>query len=435
MRLLITNTRYSQAYSIIRALRPHARRVVATVDASPIVPLRSHAAFSRLVDARYRVPDPERDWRGGRVQRENTPGEDAFIDRILEICRRESIDVVFPSADPWVYVLSKNKHRFDALGITIPVPDFEILQTPLDKYQTVRLAERADYPTPVTELATSDEAVEAFSRRVSPPWVLKPRCTMGSHGMAIVSDRRELLERTRRARVEHGAPLVQEYIPGREKRNFYLVADHNSEIVSCFSPRVLRYSRRLYRGMAAACESGSPDPVPDELRQLVHRLGWWGGMAVQTKIDGRDGTPKLMEINPRLGRALWYRTALGLNEPLMTLTVARGEPLEAAPQVPQGRLLLQPIEDAFGLVFECLDLASYRVRTDLLGREPLDRSNAPLGLAELLRGYREQYFGNRRRCYSPYVRHALSDPLPALGWCYMIARWYLGAALRGELGR
>ena len=34
------------------------------------------------------------------------------------------------------------------------------------------------------------------------------------------------------------------------------------------------------------------------------------GSAVQTKIDARDGTPKLMEINPRLGSHTWYTTEM-----------------------------------------------------------------------------------------------------------------------------
>ncbi len=435
MRLLVTNTCYSQAYYIIRALRPCADRVVATVEPSRVGPLRSHAAFSRLVDARYRVPDPGADWRRGLVQADNTAAESEFIDRILQICGQESIDVVFPSADPWVYVLSKNKARFETLGITLPVPDFGALQIPLDKYRTVRAAQASNFPTPKTVLGCSDDATAAFAEQVPAPWVIKPRCTLGSQGMKIVSRPSDLLRETRATRSQRGAPLLQEYIPGREKRNFYLMADRDSEVISVLSPRVLRYSRRLFSGMSAACESAAPEQLEAELRALVRSLGLWGGMAVQTKIDVRDGIPKLMEINPRLGRALWYRTALGLNEPLISIQLARGEAPNSVPSLPQGCLLLQPIEDAFGLLFESLDSAVYRFRVGVLGGTPLDPDNPPTGLVKLLKDYRRQYFGGQDRCFSPYARYALSDPVPALVWCCMIGKWYLGAALKGELGR
>ena len=69
------------------------------------------------------MPDPESDWAGGRIQPENTPREQAFVDAVLEICERERIDTVFPSSDPWIYVFSKNRERFARHGILIPVPD------------------------------------------------------------------------------------------------------------------------------------------------------------------------------------------------------------------------------------------------------------------------------------------------------------------------
>ena len=116
MRLLVTNTRVAQAYAIIRALRPHAERMVATTSGPRPLGIwpTCHAAFSRLVDRRYHVPDPEADWREGRIQPENTPREQTFVDAVLEICARESIDTIFPSNDPWIYVFSKNKELFAA---------------------------------------------------------------------------------------------------------------------------------------------------------------------------------------------------------------------------------------------------------------------------------------------------------------------------------
>jgi hypothetical protein len=49
------------------------------------------------VDKRYYVPSPVEDWRAGRIQRENTEREEAYIQTILGICEREQIDTIFPS--------------------------------------------------------------------------------------------------------------------------------------------------------------------------------------------------------------------------------------------------------------------------------------------------------------------------------------------------
>jgi hypothetical protein len=51
MNLLVTNTRNTQAYIIIRALRPYAKKIVVTMYGKNRLEARlSHAANSRLVD-------------------------------------------------------------------------------------------------------------------------------------------------------------------------------------------------------------------------------------------------------------------------------------------------------------------------------------------------------------------------------------------------
>ncbi|MGB7947883.1 MAG: hypothetical protein WCH75_09400, partial [Candidatus Binatia bacterium] len=62
------NTRNAQAYAIIRALRPHAEKIVATMEGENRLAARfSHAANSRLVDKRYYTPFPAKDWRAGKI--------------------------------------------------------------------------------------------------------------------------------------------------------------------------------------------------------------------------------------------------------------------------------------------------------------------------------------------------------------------------------
>lgn len=97
MNLLVTNTRNAQAYAIIRALRPHAQKVVATMEGdNHFAAGLSHAGNSRLVDKKYYTPSPAADWRAGRIQRENTEREEAYIRVVETICEQERIDIVFP---------------------------------------------------------------------------------------------------------------------------------------------------------------------------------------------------------------------------------------------------------------------------------------------------------------------------------------------------
>lgn len=432
MNVLVTNTRAPQAYAVIRALRPHARRIVAAVEGEGRLATLAHAANSRLVDRRCRTPSPVEDWWHGRVGPDNSPAEAAYVAALLRICEAERIDVVYPSWDPFVYVLSKNKARFEAHGITIPVPDFDVVLTSLDKYRTIRAGEQAGCACPRTILYEPGRPIAETIEALGFPMVLKPRFTSGGRGMAIVRDRTELEAVLPGIVAAHGGPLLQEYIPGGRRDSVQFVLDRQGAVLFVFHKKRQRTFRRTAR-FGTVSESAEPDARVAALTALARRVGWWGAMGVETIRDPRDGLDKLMEINPRFPRQLWNRTELGINEPLMCIRLARGEPVAPAGEYPRGVLFVSPVEDLQLLGLQLADVVAWHVRTRVLGRAPLDRSTAPLPVIELLRAFARTYRGGRRRVWDPYSRYFLQDPVAALLWWLQFATWLAGS--RGQVGR
>jgi len=418
MRLLVTNARCPQAYVIVRALRDHAERIVVTKSGPRPLGLwpTCHAAYSRLVDQSYVVPHPEQDWYEGRIQPENTERENDFIDAVLKLCEREKIDTIFPSFDPWVYVFSKNKRLFEDRGIVIPIPDFEQVIKPLDKFRTLRCAQEVGFPTPRVYLPESEADLARIAGELDPPWVVKLRFATGGRGISVVDDFDELRAKVRTAKQRWGVPMVQEYIPGKQPQSFYIVLDRDGRALSVFAPKAVRSSGRIFRASIAVAETSPPPAVAELAVGLVKHMGWWGGATVQTKLDPRDGQLKLMEVNPRLGANLWYRTELGINEPLMCIKIARGEPVEPPTDYPLGWLLMKPIEDIPDLFLQLLDLAIYRTRSLALGKKSVDAWTPPDTFAQVIGAYQKQYFGKATRRFSPHFRYVLEDPLPGLIW-------------------
>jgi hypothetical protein len=110
LRLLVTNPWNGQAYCVLRALRPHATRVIATTYREHgLLGRLAPAAVSRFVDGVYPVPLAVQDWQRGQIHDENSAAEEEYVRAVLDICAREDIDTVFPSWDPEVGILSKNK--------------------------------------------------------------------------------------------------------------------------------------------------------------------------------------------------------------------------------------------------------------------------------------------------------------------------------------
>jgi predicted ATP-grasp superfamily ATP-dependent carboligase len=404
MNLLVTNAQEVQAYTIIRSLRGHADKVIITVGGTSVRvdDFPGMAFYSRFVDAHYQVPHFASDWAAGDLREQNTAAEEAYVARIEEICHREKIDTIIPSLDPEIYVFSKNKSRLERQGILTLVAEPEIVGSLIDKARTLKAANRVGFPTPRTHIPNTPADIEWIIDNTAPPWVMKPR--VGAHvtGVSYISDPDELKRKYAEVVVRQPKPLVQEYISGLERCHYYITVDRNHEILSLLQPKPLYvYADGVTTSIKSAI-SDSDGPLIPELWALVRELGLWGGYTVQTKVDPRDGSPRLMEINPRFGHHLWYRTEIGVNEPLICLQVARGERVTANTVFPKGVALLDPYHDLF-----------YFIRC-LIRPQGRDIEQAPHRLLDLLRLHRRQYLNTRPKVFCPQFRAFFSDPRPCL---------------------
>jgi len=426
MRVLVTNTHTPQAYAVVRALRPHAERLVAAIEGDGLGARLAHAAHSRLVDATVRLPSPVGEWWQGRIGPENSPVEQRYIEALERVVERERIDVIFPSWDPYVYVLSKNLSRLARAGVTVPVPDFDTMLTALDKYRTVQAGQAVGFPCPGTILHASASSADEATARFGFPLVVKPRFTSGGRGMHIVRDRAELESVLPEVVAQHGHPMLQEYIPGGRRDSVQFVLNRQGEVVFVFHKRRQRTLRRTAR-LGTVSESAAPDARLVQSSALLERVGWWGAMGIETMHDPRDGQQKLMEINPRFPRQLWNRTELGINEPLWCVQIARGEQIGPAAPCPVGVRFVSPVEDIQLLFLQLVDAGVYAVRTHLLRRPPLDPSAAPVGAGSLTREFIGTYTSRMPRVWDPYFRHFFQDPVAALLWWLQFAGWIAGS--------
>ena len=308
-------------------------RVVATLEgdgvACPPVARRTLAPGRRAI--RRAVAG------GGVVGRANRPGGERRASRPSWTrwsvsASANGIDTIFPSWDPYVYVLSKHRDRFAAMGVTIPVPGIETVLTALDKYRTVRAGEAVGMPCPETHLYESLEQAVDDRRAAAVSGRDQAALHVGRQGHGdCPRSRRSSCRRLPAIVDSHGAPMLQEYIPGGRRDSVQFVVGRDGAVLFAFHKKRQRTFRRTAR-FGTVSESASPDQRLRTTAALVARVGWWGAMGVETIHDPRDGRDKLMEINPRFPRQLWNRTELGINEPLMCLQVARGEAVTQCPR-------------------------------------------------------------------------------------------------------
>ena len=292
--------------------------VIWSLNLVPNILLSAVGRRSYLVDYFKRLVHPL----GGRVCATNTireatgflaadeaeivpPSRDpSYVDRMLELCVRWKVRLLFSLHDWDAPVLARARARFLEVG-TIPVmASAETMATCLDKYETVRAMERIGVPVPSTALS-----VEEALGRLSFPMIVKPRWGQGSLGLFKAGNAGELrmfMEvSTMEARkfaaacpeIDPEAPqvIVQDYLSGAEY-GCDIVNDLNGKFRKAF----VKHKFAMRSGETDAAES-TDHP---EIAALAERIGAWSGhlgcMDSDWRLDA-DGNPRLIELNPRFG--------------------------------------------------------------------------------------------------------------------------------------
>jgi predicted ATP-grasp superfamily ATP-dependent carboligase len=190
------------------------------------------------------------------------------------------------------------------------------------------IAHRPTLPAAVrTNLPPAEAfAVAAMLLRRSPGLrlVVKPRRDVGGGcGLHVVDDAEALAAAVRDVEEEFGGAVIQEYVPGgvaRLRMALFLFGP-DSRLVAAFTSRKLR-QRPAEGGSATVSESTAEAILVEQMLPLFERWRWAGPAEVDFKQDERDGSFKVLEINPRFPGYLRFVDHCGLDLPPLAAMLA-----------------------------------------------------------------------------------------------------------------
>jgi carbamoyl-phosphate synthase large subunit len=223
-----------------------------------------------------------------------------FIDRLLEIGRREGCGLIFPGHDVELLPVSEHAARFRAQGIIPVVSATDVVRTCDDKLATYSFLKGQGFPVPETQLLRE---VTTFCR----PVVLKPRRGGARSRRTYVARSAKELALYRQL-VDPDNCIVQEYIDGNEYTCGSVTLDGE-----CAGVIVMR--RILRDGDTYKAFVEHNPPVESAVRAIVGALRPFGACNVQLRV--RDGEPFVFEINARCSGTTAARALAGFNEPKM----------------------------------------------------------------------------------------------------------------------
>jgi len=260
--------------------------------------------------------------------------EPDYVPALVEICRCEAIDMLFPLIDPDIPVLARHRGALEATGARLAVVSPEAAALTADKWATTQFFRRLNLPTPRSWLPG-----ELNPERAKYPLFIKPRYGSAAQNTFQVHDGREL---------EFFAgyvpqPIIQEYLPGPEITND-VVCDLEGEVLSVVS----RQRIEVRWGEVAKGVTVYDSSITQACVEIARALPAVGPITVQCMM--KDGVPHFTEINARFGGGAPLGIAAGADYPRWLLARAAGLPVEIPPLgAYQQGLYLTRFDDAFYL--------------------------------------------------------------------------------------
>ena len=269
-----------------------------------------------------------------QVPRGDDPG---YADALLDICIKEQVDVVIPIMSVELETLAKNADKFKAAGVALSVSRLEALKIANNKLALFEFMEENGIPTPKFCCVNSVEDVDRAIAHIGVPVVFKTNEGSGSRGMRIIDPSKSrfdilfhekptsayvTLQDFKETLQEGQMPpmMAMEYLPGHE----YTVD------MLCDNGKVLyNMCRRGLNVQTSIILDGVVEDKPEITNlcaMVAEKLKLTGNIGFDVK-ERADGTPVIMECNPRATAGVSEFTASGVN--LLYLNVKRclGEPL------------------------------------------------------------------------------------------------------------
>lgn len=318
--VLMTGAGAPGASGIIRSLRATDERDISIVG----VDMNPDAYGFSLVDASYTVP---------------AGGDENYISRMVDIASLEGADVVLPLTTAEIEPLAAARDAFDA---TVMVSDADALSVANDKAKLYEfLADAGFDSTPAYRRVTTEAefraAVEALGYPENPV-CFKPPVASGMRGFRVLDAENDrlthLLEEKPDSAVTTLADVlpvlssaetfpelaVMEYLPGDEYSVDVLAMD--GEV----GPVIPRSRARTRAGISFEGRVENNQRLIEAATDISKALGLSYNVNIQFKYDA-DGTPKVIEINPRVSGTIIMCVGAGVNLPYLGVKHALGEPI------------------------------------------------------------------------------------------------------------
>ena len=260
---------------------------------------RFETATAKDVDEFYQVPSVLED-------------VDGYVAFILDFCKNHKIDYYYASIDEEVCAISYKRPLFEAIGVTLCVPNFEAVN--LCHYKN-KFSKFIDLNFPDIAIKTFDDISECSDDDF--PLFIKPVEGRASIGCVRVADFYEMQECIKRSEYKSGY-VIQQFVSGE---NITVDLARNS----LTGQVVLLARRELLRnknGCGIAVETFEDERLTGICESIAAKISLNG--VVNIEFFKTDSGYKIVEINPRFSAGTDYSVLSGFDSVHIAMQIANG---------------------------------------------------------------------------------------------------------------
>lgn len=217
--------------------------------------------------------------------------EPGYIDKILEICKKEQIKGVLSLIDPELSLLAANEEKFKAVGTTIIGSSYDLCEMALDKMQMYEWLKNHRY-----NCARSWMDKEEFYKAVDAGEVSYPVFVKPYRGSASISISKVYDKETVDLLFDHEDDLmIQEFLDGQEIGADVYIDLISGEVVSIFTKKKIK----MRAGETDKAVSFKDEMLFNLIEKFVSEAGYRGQIDID--IFEINGEYYISEVNPRFG--------------------------------------------------------------------------------------------------------------------------------------
>lgn len=230
--------------------------------------------------------------------------DEHYIPTILDICRKEKIEVVTTLIDPEIVLLSEHRKEFEAIGVLVLAPYKETATICFDKYEMFKYLKNNKIRTVLTYGDFKEFEIGFEKCEIDFPVFVKPRRGSGSVGARKVYNMDEL----KNALEKDTSLIIQEYMGDAVDVDADIYVDTISgKVVSIFSKKKLETKI----GGASKTVSFNDENLNAFVIDAIQYFDFNGPLDMD--LWYRDGKYYLSEINPRFGGAYLHAYGAGVD--------------------------------------------------------------------------------------------------------------------------